>query len=178
MNSERWPPCYDAEELQQNIRELVSKNQLHTSFFTANTSQGLCQGDILKLSAEMPLIDEHGNVAALELFDYWMFVGNTCDTDRVDVLTSQVVPLHDLGGLQSHEITNLERYSLNRRFFVPNWPGSPHQAWVLEFTELCAASLDFLKKQTVVARMQRYSWYLLHSCLVRYLARDDGRFDE
>jgi hypothetical protein len=29
----------------------------------------------------------------------------------------------------------------------------------------------------VVARMSRLGWVLLHSCLVRFLARDDGRFD-
>jgi hypothetical protein len=29
----------------------------------------------------------------------------------------------------------------------------------------------------VVARLQFPAWALLHACIVRYLARDDGRFE-
>ena len=31
---------------------------------------------------------------------------------------------------------------------------------------------------TLVARLDFHSWLLLNSCLVRFQARDDGRFDD
>ena len=35
----------------------------------------------------------------------------------------------------------------------------------------------FPEHARVVARMQYAAWVLLHSCLVRFLARDDGRHE-
>ena len=44
-------------------------------------------------------------------------------------------------------------------------------------TPAAARKAALLQHGNVVARLSRQGWVLLHSCLVRFLCRDDGRFD-
>ncbi len=46
-----------------------------------------------------------------------------------------------------------------------------------DFTRATTIGKSYLRCVTIEASLEKHTWYLLHSCLVRYLARDDGRFD-
>lgn len=177
----RWPPIYDAEDLADAIADLAGRPDLEAVFFASPTNGGLfCQGDVLQLTSGAPVIDADGVANLVGEFKYWLAIGNTCDFDRVlaDVAWTQIVPLRDVSAANAEQLSALRAYQPSRRFFVPPWPGLPHG-------EQYAADLLLpvaLHKQAVgsaaqvVARISRQAWALLHGCLIRFLARDDGRF--
>lgn len=72
-----------------------------------------------------------------------------------------------------------DRYQTSRAFYVPPWKreveGHCHVADLLR--PVTAEKGVFDEVARVEARMARSGWILLHSCLVRFLCRDDGRFD-
>lgn len=73
----------------------------------------------------------------------------------------------------------LGRFETYRRFLIPAWPGDADGATVLRIAELIhpvTVHKRALREQgRVVARMSHLGWLLLHACVVRFLARDDGR---
>lgn len=183
MPVERWPPVYDPDDLQNTIRKIAEARDDLTTVFYGSISEGgpVCQGDVLEFTSPVPLIDETGAAVADGEVDYWLVIGNTCDFSRPveDIPWTQVVPIEEISkGLTPEYRKDLQSYRLSRLFFVPPWPGSER-----------VLVADFLRPVTmhkrvpgsaahVVARMSFDAWILLHSCLVRFLARDDGRFDE
>ncbi|HBQ09656.1 MAG TPA: hypothetical protein DEF51_00195 [Myxococcales bacterium] len=178
----RWPPVYDAEDLARTIRELVRAEDMEARFWSLRSlDDDACQGDVIRLEAPLPHLDEEGAAVATENdFQYWLVIGNTCDFARAldDVRWTQVVPLVDLGeDVDEGALANLRSYQAAKKFYLPPWPrgASHHTADLLRPATLDKRALE--KAARVVARLDYPAWVLLHSCLVRFLCRDDGRYD-
>jgi hypothetical protein len=178
----RWPPIYDAHQLASTIEDLLRDGRLAKRFFGARVEpSGVYQGDIVALSSEVPILDRDGAPAVAEMaVEYWLVTGNTCDFSRPtsEVRFTQLAPLVDVIP-QGQQWDALRSYQTSRRFYVPPWPnldqGLHH---VADFTQQVAVDKDaFGEAIKVVATMSFEAWVLLHSCLVRFLCRDDGRFD-
>jgi len=189
MTTERWPPVYDAKELATTINKLVDSNQLKSHFFDYHSHDlGPCQGDIIWLATnQIPVLDEIGQPSIYEddfCSGYWMIVGNTCDIARNinNVEWTQIIPLLDLGTdneINNNELAALMRYRHSRRFYVPAWSNevSGHH-FVADFLKpVTIHKTALFEVAEIKAKLSYYGWMLLHSCLVRFLARDDGRFD-
>ncbi len=179
----RWPPIYDFEELGEEITRLVSNSGIFDIFFhRRNLDANLCQGDILKFPGQFPFIDDKGNISVIDDdYEYWMILGNTCDLHR-DLSSphfshiTPLIPLHE--DTPENIVKGLQSYNSYRKFYVPPWNGSSAQGFVINFTFMCSVDKTCLAGLTeLTARLTQKSWLLLHSCLVRYLARDDGRHD-
>ena len=181
---DRWPPVYDADELNRAIRDLGSGAPLEKLLYgSVNQGGALCQGDVIEMATDLPILDEQGEPAATDRFTFWLVIGNTCDFDRSveKVAWTQVVPILDLhpANPTQEDIRSMRQYERSRVFFLPPWESGGAEA-VLSADFLRPVALHkqaALKKARVVARLSRYGWALLHACLVRFLARDDGRFD-
>ena len=180
----RWPPIYDFNELGAEINRLVSTNGIFDEFFHAkNMDSNLYQGDILKFPGQFPFIDKNGNVAIVdEDYEYWMVLGNTCDLHR-DILPSphfsHITPLIPLATDTPDGVINgLRSYNSYRKFYIPSWDSSITHGFIINFTFMCSVDKKCLLALTELAtRLTFKSWLLMHSCMVRYLARDDGRHD-
>jgi hypothetical protein len=182
---ERWPPIYDAEQLAGQIKGLTAQDALFDNFF-AETPKDVpwCQGDVVRLPPMVPYIDDKGP-AVLEGDDLsaWLLLSNTCDLCRPlnTVEWAQAVPIRLLGSdsdITQNELQALRRYQYARQFYVPDWSAaSPRRHQVAELTMPVTVAREALNTATRLARLSLTSWVLLHSCLVRFLARDDGRFD-
>ena len=179
----RWPPIYDFEGLGDEINSLVSTNGIFDEFFyEENLDSNLCQGDILKFPGQFPFIDENGNVAIVdEDYEYWMILGNTCDLHR-DLPSphfSHITPLISLDANTPDGVfKGLRAYNSYRKFYIPPWDSSVAHGFIVNFTFMCSVDKKCLLTLTeLTTRLTFKSWILLHSCMVRYLARDDGKHD-
>jgi hypothetical protein len=179
----RWPPVYTAEDLKQAIEALASGRLEYEMRFYDRTNREptVFQGDVVAFSDGVPVFDEHRNAQVVDEFEHWLVIGNTCDMERdlVDVAWSQVVPVDDLGPLEeirSDELDRLRRYSQSRRFYLPPWDNE-QSCRVADFLRPVGIHKSALRSATRVARLSYLGWLLLHSCLVRFLARGDGRYD-
>jgi hypothetical protein len=181
----RWPPAYDADQLADQIRALVADQGLASRFYDPPKQRtDLCQGDVVQLDARLPFLDEHrAPRAEAEATRFWIVLGNTCDLDRSfgDVPWTGVAPIRELGpaaGLAPNERDALARYQTSRRFYLPSW-GAPveGEALVASFLEIATVDRRAVQPNAVVARMSYAGWILFHSCLIRYLAREDRRND-
>jgi hypothetical protein len=185
FESGRWPSIYDAESLRAGINAILGSEQFDARFFVLGDLSDpiLCQGDIVELDAAAPLLDEDGQPIVTDAtFSHWLVIGNTCDFDRgADVPTTQIAPLVVIEEeLSRDEVGLLRRYEYFRNFYVPPWPGCRDQKHRLaELVHPVAIDRRAFRADCarVVARMQFPAWALFHACLVRFLARDDGRFD-
>lgn len=175
-----------AGQLAATITELVESGQLAARFYqNPRTGPVVCQGDVIRLPSEIPLIDKDGAPATLDqTVEHWLVIGNTCDFDRdvKEVPWTQLVPLLDLvneDSLSKEQIRAITSYRTSRRFHVPAWSAEVGGRFhIAEFLLPVSVHKEALMTDGCVkARMSRYGWFLLHSCLVRFLARDDGRFD-
>ncbi len=184
----RWPPVYDFGELAEYIQILARADDLAATFWSLAELRderlpAMCQGDVVELVAGAPVLGEDGQPGVLEDVEHWLVIGNTCDLDRpIDkVPWTQLVPLVDLGSaeeLDASRLSQLMRYDAYRGFYVPPWPGGDDHHRLADFLRPVAlhrGAVGTLAKS--VARMREHSWVLLHSCLVRFLAQDDGRHD-
>ncbi len=72
---------------------------MNSRFYTRAPGLTLCQGDIFRLEAPIPVIDEDGDAAAVDDCTFWMAIGNTCDFTRSmeEVAWTQLVPILDVG---------------------------------------------------------------------------------
>lgn len=179
---DRWPPVYDAEGLAHQIRDLIESHEVEDRFFVGGSfGSDVFQGDVVRLPTQLPLLDETGTPSAGGEFEFWLVLGNTCDFDRVDVDWSQVVPIDRVPAalIPSPVARALGRFETYRRFLVPAWPGDAGGSTVLRIAELIhpvtVHKRALREHARVVARMSHLGWMLLHACVVRFLARDDGR---
>ncbi len=175
----RWPPVYDADGLAREIRALAAAPDFEARFWDMRTTTSTCQGDVVELEAPLPFLDEEGIASATaEDFRYWLVLGNTCDFTRDLALCewTQMVPLLDVSTDAEDHLQNYRSYKAARKFYVPPWPGSKlhHLADLTRPVTVHKSALDDCAQ--MVGRLQRASWALLHSCLIRFLCRDDGRF--
>ncbi|WP_428818808.1 hypothetical protein [Microbulbifer sp. MCCC 1A16149] len=184
MAGERWPPVYDAEDLKVTIAKLSNSAEVYKNFYRVRPEGLPYQGDIIRLQSAVPLIWDDGQAGILGEFEYWMVVGNTCDIDRniEQVDTTQIVPIVFLGG---EDVTVQDRqsyltYAYSRQFYLPPWEQDVDGSLCFaDFTKMVTIrKTGLVKHADIVASMTIHSWILLHSCLVRFLARDDGRFDD
>lgn len=180
---ERWPPIYDASDLEATIRDLSDTGEIGQHFFSSTPAGRICQGDVIRLPTSVPLIHEDGQPAISGESTYWMVIGNTCDIDRdvVSVAWSQIVPLDEFpaADLADEELATLRRYRYSRRFYVPPWAIHVNgRHFVADFLRPVTIHKNALFNVAhVETKLSYLGWILLHSCLVRFLARDDGRFD-
>jgi hypothetical protein len=181
----RWPSIADRDDLKQVISEILDAGpEFDARFYQTEAFVGgfACQGDIVRLTSAAPCIDPDGNAIVTDAtFDHWMIVGNTCDMHRDDEPRSLIAPLVGLAEpVPDEQLHTLRRYEYSRQFYVPPWPGAePQRHHLVDFMQLVTIEIAAFREDCacVVARLQFPAWALLHACLVRYLARDDGRFD-
>lgn len=185
-NEGRWPPVYDADDLIRYIRELASRHDVSGIFFENRTLAEPCQGDVISLESGIPLLNRDGKPQVDPRSEgKWLLVGNSCDFAR-DVTESpwtQVVPIANLleqGKPRPRNESAIRAYETSRAFFVPPWKQEEQDAlYVADLTrpvQIHKAAFSSGKAR-VLATMTRAAWVLLNACLVRFLARDDGRFD-
>jgi len=174
----RWPPVYDADGLTRQIdRAALDLRSLQFFDLVLRDDPKLCCGDVLQLDCPVPAINADGEPVVSDGSGFWLTVGNTCDFDRgvTDVTWTQIVPLVQVDAA-SERVSELLEYKAYRRFYVPPWPSHEHR-YLADFLRPVALHRDAIgAKATVVARMTEHAWVLLHSCLIRFFARDDGRF--
>ncbi len=179
----RWPPAYNFEDLGANIKDLLDSQSIFSFFYSNPDSRepDFCQGDIVELETGFPFIDSDGDIAITEGIKFWLIVGNTCDLSRdiAEVEYTEVIPLDYIpDALPKGDLTNLKHYRAYRRFYIPDWEDLMGNGYLADFTMICCTQKEVLTKvANRVARLDYRSWVLLHACLVRYLARDDGRHD-
>lgn len=179
----RWPPVYDEAELKKYIRELTRAEDFDARFWslTSMNDPPVCQGDIISLESRVAFIDGEGDPVAGDEYRFWLVTGNTCDLNRdlKDVEWAQIAPVAIFEREPSRaQLDFFRAYKYGRRFYVPPIPGHGNLHGFVDFTRMVALHRDaFRGPARVVARMQMHSWVLLNSCLVRYLARGDGRND-
>ncbi len=183
LQTGRWPALVDAASWKRIIGELVQdETKLEASFYqSGKMDEAPCQGDIIELNCSTPFIDETGQIFVSEKeFQHWIILGNTCDMSRADERYSLIAPLVPIETeMTEDERRVLRRYEYYKKFYVPPWPDDADQLHRLaDFMQLVTIEkAAFHKTAHIVARLQFPAWALLHACIVRYLARDDGRFD-
>lgn len=180
----RWPGVLDADDLRKQIQELSRRHDVSDIFYSQVRQQHLCQGDVVEFSSKIPLLDRSGEPAtARSKTGLWLVIGNTCDftRDLEDCEWTQVVPVVDLaeGGVKPPNETALRAYQTSRLFFVPPWSSDRQGALLAaDFTRPVHIHKQAFRGNGIraVATMNQASWVLLNACLVRFCARDDGRF--
>lgn len=190
---DRWPPVYDAEDLIREIKLLTGRADLAQVFYEWRRDRStqevadVCQGDIVELASDVPLITADGEPSTMDHPSAtWLVVGNSCDFVRSadDARWTQMVPVVELAAdtASSSVIDALRRYTQARVFYVPSWSaGSEPRTYFADLLRPVAVDKEAFQgagKARVGARMSRAAWILLNACLVRFLARDDGRYDE
>lgn len=187
-NFGRWPPVYDFEELAEQIKALINDGTIFYDFFNPNINNSeLYQGDIVLLQNDPVYIDKDGDISVInENFKYWVILGNTCDLSRdltpnaISTLPhlTHVSPLNPVPkDIPPDILNNLKKYKLYKRVFIPRW-GEEENDYFIDLTIINSIEKQCLIDQSdIKARLTFKTWILLHSCLVRYLARDDGRND-
>lgn len=185
--SERWTTVYSSEGLDGHITDLANSFRPKPDLVGQRAFYNLvindpepCQGDVVRLECDIPLIDETGQPAVEEGTGLWLYIGNSCDSARpIDkVPFAQMVPLVRLPEVMSEgELQDLRSYKGTKSFYLPAWPSSAdNRGYSADFLRPVPVHRLALKNAAKIeARMTRHSWSLLHCCLVRFLARDDGR---
>ncbi len=191
---ERWPPVYDLDGLVAEIKRLTERHDIANAFYEwrrdrpVNALGDVSQGDVISLASDVPVIVEDGQPATVEHPDrHWLVVGNTCDFERKldESRWTQLVPIISLGAaadLTATQSAAVRKYTQSRSFFVPPWNANVeqqvHVADLLRPVGVDKRAFRGTEPKCVVqARVSRAAWVLLNACLVRFLARDDGRYD-
>ncbi len=187
-NFGRWPPIYDFNELGKQIKELINDGSIFHHFFVPDVDGAeLFQGDIITLKSDPVYIDSDGDVAIIdEEFSYWVILGNTCDLARdlsqnsslkIPHLT-HITPLIPIPqDIPDDILGNFKKYKFYKRVFIPRWDSEDNDFFI-DLTIINSIEKQCLiDHSNIEARLNFKTWLLLHSCLVRYLARDDGRHE-
>jgi hypothetical protein len=175
-NIERWPVIYDSAQLLEQINELKSKSEL---FYQKDelVQDFLCQGDVIYLEKDFLYYDKDGSPALIEGCNYWVVLGNTCDIQRSieDVPLTQIIPLIELVSVEAKVLSDLKSFQSFKKFYYQQ---INKKHYIVDFTEVCTINKDFLVNNSIKKKELSYiGWILFHCCIVRYLARDDGRKD-
>jgi hypothetical protein len=182
MNCERWPTAYDFNDLQSQIKDIVKSDYLD-NFYTKNMDKNsLFQGDIIQLDKKFVYLNKDGKFEAGSFSDYYMILGNSCDFDRSlsEIPFTNITPLHMIETTTPKDIlSGLKNFQNYKRMYIPTFSGD--NEYYIDFTKIMTVSKEFLKNQDISkikkAELTFASWVLLHSCIIRYFARDDGRND-
>lgn len=174
-----WPPVYDGAQLAATIKQLA-RGLPKDFYLTSVPDAEPCQGDVLTLDAEVPVIGADADAVVLERSTYWLVIANTCDVSRAfedngDVDYIPVVPIFPASDLDEETVQNARSCLLTRLFYLPPW-GAHIEAHIANFTCPVAMHRDAIRTHAkVVARMCLDSWVLLNASLVRTLCREDRR---
>lgn len=180
MSTNRWPPTYDSEQLQGVIQKLATDRTLSKKFYANQRAGGdICQGDIIALDADLPFLNSQGLVDATQTYTTWLVIGNTCDFSRAEVKTSQIVPVTLVPNeeINRDAFEGILTYRAARKFYLPPWMADDTFHGIANFANPATIEKGCLVGK-VDARLSPTAWSLLHSCLIRFLCRDDGRFDD
>lgn len=179
--TERWPPSYDANDLKETISKLLSTDEIENQFYTAVSNKEYYQGDIIKFRSGAPLITADGTCGVYGEMNYWLVTGNTCDISRdiSYVQWTQVIPILEVPLVDESKQKDFLKYKPTRVFYLPSWnSGVKDKTLMADFLmPVTIHKKAIFEHATVVARLDFHSWLLLNSCLVRFQARDDGRFE-
>lgn len=174
-----WPPVHDSEELAATIKRLAKG--LPKDFYLASfTDPEPCQGDVLALDAEVPVIGADAEAVAVERAQHWLVVANTCDVSRAfeedgEVEYIPVVPLVPASELEASVVQDAQNCLLTRLFYLPPW-NARIEAHIANFTCFVSLHRDAIKQHAqIAARMRFEAWALLNASLVRSLCREDRR---
>lgn len=176
-SSKRWPVVYDSVSLKEQIKRIKDKSEAfyQSSFFTQDI---LCQGDVIHLEKDFLHFNESGKPALLENpTKYWVVLGNTCDLQRelTDIKYTQIIPLQEINNdIDPLILSNLKEYQSFKKFFYQE---INDKIYMIDFTEVTTIHKDALISAKKIKELSYLSWLLFHCCLIRYLARDDGRND-
>jgi hypothetical protein len=179
---ERWPPIYDVETLAATIKH-AAETVRATGFWDPEASalgDPWAQGDLVELRTDLPMVDDEGVAVAVEREEpWWLLLGNSCDLTRTlaDAPHTVIAPVRRLPDAPEHR-AHLQAQKFARTMWVPEWQGGPDGLFVCDLTR--PVTLDRRGLQGAARRLARASragWVVLHACVVRFLARDDGRFD-
>jgi len=182
MRCDRWPTVYDFEELQNQIKQIVKSNYSKGFYNLSIDKHSLFQGDIIKLNKKFAYLNKDGKFQAEYFSSFWMLLGNSCDFDRniKDLPFTNITPLQKLDSNVPQKILNgLKNFQNYKHMYIPSFDGNDDE-YFIDFTKIMTVSKEYLKIDIYnfkVAELTFESWVLLHSCLVRYFARDDGRND-
>ena len=177
---QRWPPTYDFDDLKDQIKDLVNDGSSPADFYREDPNlPEVCQGDVIRLGSNIPMIDEDGEPSAMDRdTDYWLVVGNTCDYERSEVSHLGVCPIFDYEPILGGRTESLRRYETSRIFHVQPWVETLPTSFGVDLTLTVGASKKALTLSSErCCRMSMKGWFLFHCCLVRFFARDDGRHD-
>lgn len=181
--SQRWPPAYDFDDLASQIKELAKRN--FSDFYNGYpTREEFYQGDILSLDGcEFPFMNEDGEIHVETVSNMkWVLIGNSCDMvrDIQDIRFTNIAPLEEIQGhITESQLSALQSYNHYKVFYLPCEEGRS-KGYIVDFTKMCSVEKSFLNKGDGVSKLSelnRHSWVLFNSCVLRYLARDDGRHD-
>jgi hypothetical protein len=193
----RWPTVYDADQLANAIRDMSRGDDVATDFYAIQrqTEPDFCQGDVVTITsrrrflrrdapARIPFLDDTAQAATATAPPHWLIVGNTCDIvrDVAKVEWTQLVPVHEYGpqsDVGADTLAKFRQYRYAKYFYLPPWdPDEPAQVRFADLLRPATIHKQALSEHaSVTARMSFEAWVLLHACLVRFLARDDGRND-
>lgn len=183
--SGRWPPIYDEDDLRRTIKALASADNLSQVLYQSprEDEPSVCQGDVLHLPTRVPVIHEDGKPMLLAQESHWIVAGNTCDFERnVDEEPwTQIVPVEQRALADQTArgaAIAMRKYQTARYFYVPPWEAKvDDKLSCANFTRMVTIHKDALNHASLIARLSHKGWLLFHSCLIRFLARDDGRRD-
>lgn len=183
---ERWPiTAYDVDDLSDQIKKLCASDRFPQDFYipVAGPQPGLQQGDIVALRSGVPVIWKDGTPAVIDDAVHWIVVGNTCDFNGNPrkVKFTQLSPLIDLEGKDLPvSMDDLKTYRASRTFYVPPWPKSGRDnGFIADLERIVSLHVDAVDNAHAsrIASLSFQGWVLFHCCIVRFLARDDGRYD-
>lgn len=177
----RWPAVYDSAELAKTIRKLIEPSaEAQISIYREDESlPSVCQGDIVALKTAIPVIGPSGTPEKIEApVVFWLVVGNTCDFERDTVSHLSICPVMDYQLVPGVNLDSVRRFKTSRLFHVRPWSDGMSNSLCADLNFMVSADKSALaniaKRET---RLSWHGWILLHCCLVRFLARDDGRHD-
>ncbi len=183
---DRWAvSAYDVNDLSQQIKRLCSSEFFPQEFYHSvpGPQPGLQQGDIVELSSGVPVIWKDGTPTAIENINHWIVIGNTCDFNGIPrkVQFTQLAPLVSVDAQKLPvSIEDLKTYRASRTFYVPPWPNfGGSDGCIADLERIVSLHVDAVdnKHASRVASLSFQGWVLFHSCIVRFLARDDGRYE-
>ncbi|WOE69067.1 hypothetical protein RZR97_08085 [Hydrogenimonas thermophila] len=181
MQCDRWATIYDFEELQNQIKQIVKSNYTKGFYKLSIDKHSLFQGDIIKLDKKFAYLNKDGQFQAEYFSGFWIILGNSCDFDRdiKDLPFTNITPMQKLNGDVPEKIINgLKNFQNYKHMYIPSFDSNDE--YFIDFTKIMTISKEYLKSDIYnfkIAELTFDSWILLHSCLVRYFARDDGRND-
>lgn len=189
MVKKRWDTIYNADQLRETIREIAQKAAIEKWFYspTVHEPATWCQGDVLHVRAQLPFLNADAQVRVSEVtHEHWVLVGNSCDLDREinENPWTWIAPIMHRDNVTPEKLKELKSFTGSyRQMFWPAWSNLPlptERTLYIDWSRLCTIHRQALRDSGPVQRTARLSfpgWVLFHCALVRFLARDDGRFD-